>query len=244
MQKLLISVRGKNEAIEAVKGGAHIIDVEYPGSALGTQYPLNIYAVREIVPLERLVATNIGEKQFIWSTASQAAVGVAFAGADIIKVGLAELNPKNAFKVIKRVVHHVKYWFPWKIIIPAFFAEKNMRKYVEPTNQSHEIALKAGAQGVLIDTFDKTRGKNLLDYYSLEEINTFVNNCHAVKLKAWIAGSITKNQMNDLWKTKVDVICVRGAACEIPSGKFVRMGIVKKELVSDLVNTIPKINIS
>jgi len=29
------------------KGGARIADVEYPASALGTPYPLNILAVRE-----------------------------------------------------------------------------------------------------------------------------------------------------------------------------------------------------
>ncbi len=33
MGRLLISVRGPNEALEAAKGGAHIADVEFPGSA-------------------------------------------------------------------------------------------------------------------------------------------------------------------------------------------------------------------
>jgi hypothetical protein len=42
MQRLLVSVRGPNEAVAAAKGGAHIADVEFPGSALGTPYPLNI----------------------------------------------------------------------------------------------------------------------------------------------------------------------------------------------------------
>ena len=45
MGKLLVSVRGPDEATEAAKGGAHIADVEYPGSALGTPYPLNIKTV-------------------------------------------------------------------------------------------------------------------------------------------------------------------------------------------------------
>lgn len=239
MQRLLVSVRGKNEAIEAVKGGAHIIDAEFPGSALGTQYPLNIYAIREAVPLDRLVATNIGEKQFIWSTASQAAVGVAFVGADIIKAGLAELRPKLALRVLKRIVHHVKYWFPWKIVIPVFFADEKLRKYIEPTYKSQEIALKAGAQGVLIDTFDKTKGRDLLSYYSLEDIKRFAKICHSAKLEAWVAGSITKEQMPDLWRTGIDVICVRVAACEVGKKAPVRMGRIKKELVADLVNTIP-----
>lgn len=47
MGRLLVSVRGPKEALAAAEGGAHIADVEYPASALGTPYPLNIKAVRE-----------------------------------------------------------------------------------------------------------------------------------------------------------------------------------------------------
>lgn len=43
MGRLLVSVRGPNEAVEAAKGGAHIADVEFPGSALGTLYPFLRY---------------------------------------------------------------------------------------------------------------------------------------------------------------------------------------------------------
>ena len=47
LQRLLVSVRGPNEAVAAAKGSAHIADVEYPASALGIPYPLNIKTVRE-----------------------------------------------------------------------------------------------------------------------------------------------------------------------------------------------------
>jgi uncharacterized protein (UPF0264 family) len=56
-QRLLISVRGKNEALASVKGGAHIVDVEYPAPALGTPYPLNIQTVRKAVPKSVAVST-------------------------------------------------------------------------------------------------------------------------------------------------------------------------------------------
>ncbi len=239
-QRLLVSVRGKIEAIEAVKGGAHIIDAEYPASALGTQYPLNIYAIRQVVPLDRLVSTNIGEKQFVWSTASQAALGVAFVGTDIIKVGLAELNTEKATYVLRNVVHNVKYWFPWKIIIPTFFADIEHRKYIDPINDSQKVAVKTKAQGVLIDTFDKTKGKRLLDYYSHLDIEKFTKKCHLSNLEAWLAGSITKEQLPGLWKTGVDVICVRQAACAVTKQGSKRMGQVKSNIVRSLVRSIPK----
>src|SRR6266540_1201414 len=100
MGRLLISVRGPNEALAAAKGGAHIADVEYPASALGTPYPLNIKAVRARLDGEgfgsRPISTNIGEDQPRRSTACQAALGVALAGADHIKCGLAGFDKKAA----------------------------------------------------------------------------------------------------------------------------------------------------
>ena len=71
MQKLLVSVRGKTEALEAVKGGALIVDAEYPTSALGTPYPLNIWTIRQSVSKNILVSTNIGEEQARRSTAAR-----------------------------------------------------------------------------------------------------------------------------------------------------------------------------
>jgi len=58
-QRLLVSIRGKKEALSAVKGGAHIADVEYPASALGTPYPLNIHMVRNALPKTIAVSTKI-----------------------------------------------------------------------------------------------------------------------------------------------------------------------------------------
>ncbi len=100
MGRLLVSVRGPNEALAAEEGGAHIVDVEHPTSALGTPYPLNIKAVRSSLDQEGYrkipISTNIGEDQPVRSTACQAALGVAIAGADYIKCGLAGLEPKGA----------------------------------------------------------------------------------------------------------------------------------------------------
>jgi uncharacterized protein (UPF0264 family) len=236
-QRLLVSVRGRNDASEAVAGGAHIIDVEYPGSALGTPYPLNIQAVRQHVPGDRMVATNIGEKQHVWATASQAALGVAMAGADIIKVGLAELRPGEAIHVMERVVRNVKRWAPEKTLIAVFFADEELRKIVDPVTQAHRVAMSAKTEGILIDTYFKERGRGLLDWLTLRQLDTFVENCHKSNIEAWIAGSISKEQMAGLWKTGVDVICIREAATEkIVSG---RMGKVSEALVRDLVRTIP-----
>ena len=237
-QRILVSARGKNDAIEAVAGGAHIIDAEYPGSALGTPYPLNIYTIRRHVPSDRLVATNIGEKQFVWATASQAALGVAIAGADIIKVGLAELRPREASEVMNRVIRNVTRWATEKRFIATFFADDELKSILDPVLESQKVGIASGANGILIDTFFKDRGKGLLDYLTLDDIKRFVNQCHKSNLEAWVAGSIVKEHMRDLWIAGVDVICIRRAAIDDEVTDD-RMGKVSRIKVKELIETIP-----
>jgi (5-formylfuran-3-yl)methyl phosphate synthase len=236
MQKLLVSVRGKNEAIEAVKGGAHIADAEYPVSALGTPYPLNIYAIRKAVTKRIMVSTNIGEEQARRSTAAQAVLGVATAGADIIKAGLAGMNNEEAEYLARTIVRTVKHWYPYKKVIPTFFADTKLAKILDPIEEAPALASKVKADGVLIDTFDKSKGKRLVDYYDYDDIRQFVKACHKRRVEAWIAGSITKDELTFFWQTGVDVICVRGAACEKGDDRMAR---VRSSIVNELVKTIP-----
>lgn len=236
-QRLLISIRGKKEAIEAYKGGAHIIDVEYPKSALGTPYPLNIQTVHKALPRKIKIATNIGEEQQERrSTACQAVLGVALAGADIIKAGLAGYSYKEAKYLGESIVRTVKHWFPCKKVILAVFADKDLRKKFDPIKEGHKLAKIIKADGILIDTFTKSKQNRLTKLLSIGEIKKFVKNCHSLKLEAWIAGSITLEEMPKLWKTGVDVICIRGTACIRGSG---RMGKVSRHIVKKLTATIP-----
>jgi uncharacterized protein (UPF0264 family) len=236
MQRLLVSVRGKNEALEAVNAGAHIVDAEYPASALGTPYPLNIWTIRKNIPKRVLVSTNIGEEQARRSTAAQASLGVATAGADIIKAGLAGTNFNDASYLADSIVRTVKHWYPRKLVIPTFFADPDLAEILDPIKEAPALASKVKADGVLIDTLDKAKGKRLIDYFDYDHIQAFVKICHKHHLQAWIAGSITKDQLLLFWETGVDVICVRGAAC----GKTEdRMGKVRRDIVEDLVRTIP-----
>jgi hypothetical protein len=236
VQKLLVSVRGKNEALEAVKGGAHIADAEYPTSALGTPYPLNIKTIRNAIPKQLMVSTNIGEKQDRRSTAAQAALGVATAGADIIKAGLAGLEHDEAEYLARNIVRTIKHWYPHKKVIPTFFADTKLAKILDPIEEAPALATKVKANGVLIDTFDKTKGKRLVDYYNYKDIKAFVAACHKRHIEAWIAGSITEEELPFFWETGVDVICVRGAACEKGDD---RMAKVKSKIVASLASTIP-----
>ena len=181
------------------------------------------------------VSTNIGEEQARRSTAAQAVLGVATAGADIIKAGLAEMDFKEASYLARSIVRTVKKWYPRKQIIPTFFADTKLANILDPIDEAPVLASKVNADGVLIDTFDKKKGKRLVDYYDYNDIRLFVRACHNRRIEAWIAGSITKEELPFFWETGVDVICVRGAACGKTDD---RMGKVKRGFVKDLVETI------
>lgn len=240
-QKLLISVRGQKEALETARGGAHIADVEFPASALGTPYPLNIYSVRKKLNeggySKVMVSTNIGEKQQDRTSACQSALGVATAGADIIKFGLAELPYKAAAYIGGSIVRSVKKFYRVKKVIPAVFIDMDMRRFFDPFKEGPKLSVETKADGFLIDTYNKLIGKGLLDYCSIKEITHFAKACHKAKKEAWIAGSITLEELPDLWSTGVNVICIRAAACE-QKGKG-RFGKLKARIVTELVATIP-----
>jgi hypothetical protein len=241
MGRLLVSVRGPNEALAAAQGGAHIADVEYPASALGTPYPLNIKAVRDRLDAEGFrglpISTNIGEDQPRRSTACQAALGVALAGADYIKCGLAGFDRKAATYLGRNLVRSVKEWFPDKSLYSVVFPEEEFARLLDPLTDGPTLAAEIDADGVLIDTYRKDIGKGLLDYYSSTQIAAFAARVHETGREAWVAGSITRDDLPELWKTGVDVICVRGAACE-PRGGLERFGEVMPNIVADLVATL------
>ena len=242
-QRLLVSVRGPVEALRAAKAGAMIADVEYPASALGTPYPLNIASVRGRLNRAKLskvaVSTNIGEVQAVRASACQAALGVAVAGADLIKFGLAEQSPEAAAYLGDSIVRTVRKLGPKrKQCFPAVFVDEDMSRWFKPFVHGPDLVSECKADGLLVDTFNKLIGKGLLDYCSLEEIGKLVEALHRRKKQAWVAGSITLEELPGIWATGVDVVCVRGAACA-KSGGSGRFAEVNSAIVRDLVATIP-----
>jgi len=243
VQRLLVSVRGPKEALEAAKGGAAIVDVEYPASALGTPYPLNISDVRHrlnVHGFKRIaLSTNIGEQQLVRATACQAALGVATAGADAIKFGLAELSLEAAAYLGKALVRTVRHWHEGKRTYPAVFVDKDMQRFFKPLADGPKLVRAIGADGLLVDTFNKAIGKGLLDFVRVEQIASLASTLHDQGRELWVAGSITLAELPTLWETGVDLVCVRGAACAPGKGSG-RFGEVRQDIVRQLVSTIPR----
>ncbi|CAN5652128.1 hypothetical protein BH09PLA1_BH09PLA1_25440 [soil metagenome] len=113
-----------------------------------------------------------------------------------------------------------------------------MQRYFDAFGESPKLAKDIDADGVLIDTFEKGTDKGLLDYVKVKDIAAWIKRLHAMGKEAWLAGSITKEELPEMWAAGADVICVRGAACEKQKGAG-RFGMVSAKIVKELVATIP-----
>jgi len=113
-----------------------------------------------------------------------------------------------------------------------------MSKVFDPVRDGSKLVTAIQADGLLIDTYDKNAGKSVLDYLSIKDIGSVVRSLHRHGAEAWLAGSLTAEQMPSLWEAGIDVICIRQAACE-SSETSARFGRVRAKLVRQLVATIP-----
>ena len=86
---LLISQINTEEALEAIEGGADIVDVKNPKEgSLGANFPWVIENIRQLTPPDMLVSATLGDVPYKPGTVSLAAMGALVSGADYIKVGL------------------------------------------------------------------------------------------------------------------------------------------------------------
>lgn len=234
---LLISPINTEEALEAIEGGADIIDVKNPKEgSLGANFPWVIKNIRDVTPKEMLVSATLGDVPYKPGTVSLAALGASVSGADYIKVGLyGTKNYDEAFEVMKNVVKTVNDYNENAIVVASGYADANRVGAVDPT-EIPKVAADAGADLAMVDTAVKD-GKTLFDFMNEEKIKQFNDEIHDYGLKSALAGSIKKNQLQTLYNLGTDVVGIRGAAC---TGGDRNSGQIHRSAVMELKNMIDK----
>lgn len=233
--KLLVSISEVNEALDAFEGGADIIDIKNPKEgALGANFPWVIAKVRKILGNEAQISATIGDMPNLPGTASLAALGVAYSGANYVKVGLFGPRSSNdALYMMKNVVKSVKDYNSKVKVIASGYADYAEFKGLNPS-MLPKIAYKSRADGVLIDVKNKG-GLNLFDFLNSSQLQTFINESHKLNLTVALAGGLKKEDVTRIKELGADIIGVRRAVCEKCNGNF---GKVKKDFVSDFVKTL------
>jgi len=237
--KLLVSVINDVEAVEAVKGGAHIIDVKNPNEgSLGANFPRIIRRVREVVPKSIEVSATIGDLPNLPGTASLAALGAAFSGADYVKAGLFGVkNASETLYLLREVCKAVKDFNPNLKVIAGGYADYKDIGSINPLKLP-EIAYAAGADGVIVDIKVKGVKRKIYDLLNVAELKKFVEDAHRLNLTGAIAGSLGKEDIPLVYSLGADIIGVRGSIC---SGGDRLNGTVRAEMVREFVNEIRRL---
>jgi (5-formylfuran-3-yl)methyl phosphate synthase len=233
--KLLVSPVDEKEALEAVAGGADIIDVKNPKEgALGASFPWVIRRIREVTPKQLDVSCTLGDLPNLPGSVSLAALGAASLGVNYIKCSLLGVkSSQEAVYLLKMVVKAAKTSNSSVKIVAAGFADADRVSSVNPL-LIPQIAQQAGVDVAMLDTAIKD-GKNLLTFLTLDQLKAFVDETHGYSFKAALAGSLKKEDLPALCALGTDIIGVRGAACT--GGDRVN-GSVTKEKVTQLAKIV------
>lgn len=236
--KLLVSVKNRAEALEAVEGGGHIIDVKNPDEgALGANFPWVIRQVREVVPDGIEVSATIGDLPNLPGASSLAALGATVSGADYVKASLFGVKtPSEAAYLIGEICRAAKEHEETTKVIAAGYADYEKIGCLSPL-EIPAVAHKAGADGAMIDVNVKTHG-GLFELLSDDELRGFVDESHELGLSVCLAGSLDKDDLARVFGLRADIVGVRRAVCR---DKDRLRGAVHREAVGELVMEIQRL---
>ena len=233
--KLLISPKNEAEAVEAVAGGADIIDVKNPKEGpLGANFPWVIKRIRQITPKNTEVSCTLGEVPNLPGSMALAALGAATTGVNYIKAGFYGLKtPEEAVYLMENVTKAAKEYNPSIKVVASGYADANRISALDPLLVP-EIARESQADIAMLDTAIKD-GKTLFTFLTKSQLQCFVDAAHSYGLKAALAGSLQKEDLPTVFALGADVVGLRGAACTLSDRVN---GQITREKVQELVKIV------
>ncbi|MCS7143834.1 MAG: (5-formylfuran-3-yl)methyl phosphate synthase [Archaeoglobaceae archaeon] len=226
---VLVSPKNVIEALEAIEGGADIIDVKNPSEgSLGANFPWVISEIAKIAKEHgKEVSATTGDMPYKPGTASLAALGAAVAGADYVKVGLYGVkNEFEAKEIILGVVKAVKGYDKSKKVVIAGYGDHYKINAISPLKLP-EIAAECAADVVMVDTAIKD-GSSIFDHMRFENLQDFVSMAKEKGLQCALAGNISWGHLETLKKLSPDIIGVRTIVCEKGRDSQIKRELVRK----------------
>lgn len=227
--RLLVSPMNIEEAQAALAGGADILDVKNPKEgSLGANFPWAIKEVAEMAGGRVPVSATIGDLDYKPGTASLAALGAAFSGADYVKVGLLGVkSAEQAGDMLENIVRAVKGYDRRKKVVASAYSDCSRVDSIPPMLLP-DVAESSGADVVMVDTAIKD-GKSTFEFMSEQGLSEFISAGQNLGLEVAIAGTIRFEDLDLLKRIDPDIIGVRGIVC---GGD--RKSSIKPELVNKL----------
>jgi len=233
--KLLISPKNEKEAVEAISGGADIIDVKNPKEGpLGASFPWVIKRIRQITPTNIEVSCTLGEVPNLPGSMALASLGAAATGVNYIKAGLYGLKTlEEAVYLMQSVTKAAKEYNPSIKVVASGYADAARLSTVDPLLVP-KIVYEAQADIAMLDTAIKD-GKSLFNFLTKPQLQRFVDAAHSYGLKAALAGSLQKEDLLVVHALGADVAGLRGAACTLSDRVN---GQITREKVQELAEVV------
>jgi len=201
--RLLVSVRGVDEALLAAAGGADFIDLKEPRSgALGG---LPLATIAAIVAALRAaghalpVSATIGDLAMEQPGEVLSRVdSVGDRGVDYVKVGIdARLGSAGLLRALARC---------HRPVVPVLLVDRGLGALLVAQ------ALSGGFAAVMLDTSDKAAG-SLLELLPLSVLREFVGQARRAGVSIGLAGALRIEQLGMLLALEPDFAGFRGAVC-------------------------------
>jgi len=212
--QLLVSVANSTEARHASEGGADLIDAKDPtAGALGAVSLVTLRHIHTTVAGRRPVTAALGDAEDEDSV-ERAACDYGSVGVEFVKIGFAGTTDHSRVeRLIEAAVRGIRSTRLQRCgVVAVAYADTGGATSVEPSALT-DIAARAGATGVLLDTADKD-GPALLRLFSTRALESWVSKAHAVGLLVALAGKLSAEDFSLICETGTDIVGVRGAACK------------------------------
>jgi hypothetical protein len=223
--QLLVSVRDAREAIDALDGGAAIIDVKEPArGSLGAADPECWREVAQVIDGRVPISIALGELRDIQPDVGDDVVP----GVDYAKVGLAGCNARAGwFSRWQEVAGRMQGTAPVAVVYADWKTCGS-----PPPDQILAAAKELGCPALLCDTHDKQSG-GLFDHLDRDTLRSLSEAVRSEGMMFALAGSLNLQQLDSLMHFRPDYVAVRGAAC---AGN--RLGTIQRDKVRAIVEQL------
>jgi uncharacterized protein (UPF0264 family) len=207
---LLVSVASADEVSAALAGGADFVDAKDPQSgALGAVSSAVLRDIYAAVGGARPVTAAIGDATDE-AAIERTAFEFAAAGASFVKVGFAGIASVSRVGALAAAAQRGVAGACGLVLVCYVDAERSSSLGISALV---DVAARAGARGVLLDTADKS-GPGLCALLDPPALAAWVSRAHESGLFAALAGRLALEDLPRLRDTGADIAGVRGAACE------------------------------
>jgi (5-formylfuran-3-yl)methyl phosphate synthase len=214
--RLLVSVRSQAEVAAALIGGADIIDAKEPRNGpLGAVTPRVLAGIMRQVPPEVELSVALGDVRGI-SQVRQLISRLPLVqrrSATYLKLGFAGISSSaRAGRLLQAAVSAASENPLNPRVVAVAYGDWDSVESPSPDALAL-VGSKAGAAGLLIDTYRKD-GRRLLDLLAPGRLPFLLQEVRTAGLTTAVAGGLGPDDLPDLREAAPDIVGFRGAACE------------------------------